>query len=105
MIIREILLIFYFSANVRIIIRPNIQYIYTGILCYINNTSGVYCYFLENMINIGLLYWYYIFHIVLVLLSMILCIPYIDLVPIIFWELETTVYRTLELERATIKAY
>jgi hypothetical protein len=86
---------------IRIIIRPNIQYIYTtsGILCYIN-TSGVYCYFLENMINIKAYYT----GINSFLLSMILCIPYIDLVPIIFWELETTVYRTLELERATILA-
>ena len=35
---------------------------------------------------------------------MILCIPYIDLVPIIFWELETTVDDCRTIERATIKA-
>ena len=80
----------------------NICHIRTGILCYIN-TSGVYCYFLENMINRPIILVLYISYISF-LLSMILCIPYIDLVPIIFWELETTVYRALELERATIKA-
>ena len=77
---------------IRIIIRPNIQYIYTGILCYIN-TSGVYCYFLENIINRPIILVLYISF----LLSMILCIPYIDLVPIIFWELKRCEKQTIFL--------